>query len=172
MNEKCDNCGKKSELEEYKGKHLCKLCVLDERFKDRQKDNDQLEEYQDIQDTDEIYLNNIFDESECKEIYESQIETKNDITEESQIIDKNIYEQEQQEKNKNDINVKSNSNKIDKIKKILLTTFKIALLIFLSLIFIRAFSVLSIFPIFQFFFCLAICSIKNFLTQCIKLQNI
>ena len=32
---KCDNCGKESELEEYKGKHFCKICVLDIRFNDR-----------------------------------------------------------------------------------------------------------------------------------------
>ena len=32
---KCSSCGKESELEEYKGKNFCKMCVLDARFKDR-----------------------------------------------------------------------------------------------------------------------------------------
>ena len=31
----CDSCKKESELEEYKGQHFCKMCVLDMRFKDR-----------------------------------------------------------------------------------------------------------------------------------------
>lgn len=36
---KCDSCGKDAELEEYKGRHFCKMCVLNIRFDDRHKND-------------------------------------------------------------------------------------------------------------------------------------